>query len=324
MNQNDTENNVVELNYPASSVGRNLAMRLFDAFVWIFLGMILTIGTLFAIQGNGTYKGWNKRLTQLREESTIYKTVDGKQINIYDYVYQDEEMTLDEKSSVVDSSLTYFFTAFLKEELNGEGSKIYLDYKLEEVDSDGNKLFNPDGSRAVVSDDYDVVYLSAYGNILTDKALGYLNSKPEYLSLKKKTSLCYLIGIPLTFVLSYIIVYYIIPLCFSRGKKTLGMLVTKTALLQVDGMSCKVGRFTLKFLFKMFIILIGSIFGLLIPLAVSITMIVVMKSHQSFSEYVTNTYIVLADEQTVYKDKSEFCLATTYNTEKDVKDIKLK
>ena len=87
------------------------------------------------------------------------------------------------------------------------------------------------------------------------------------------------------------------------------MKITKTALLSVDGFSVKPLRFTLKFLFKLFIVLIGSFAALFIPLAVSITMIVVLKTHQSLSEYVSNTYLVSIEDQSVYKDLIEYRIA---------------
>ena len=89
------------------------------------------------------------------------------------------------------------------------------------------------------------------------------------------------------------------------------MKITKTALLSVDGFSVKPLRFTLKFLFKLFIVLIGSFAALFIPLAVSITMIVVLKTHQSLSEYVSNTYLVSIEDQSVYKDLTEYRIAHT-------------
>lgn len=302
-----SETQVIELDYPAVRVGKNLAGRFFDLFTFVIIGFILLIPTLFLIQGNREYQSWITKQDEIRLESQLYKkNKEGKIVVLGSYYDEEDELTFNEKSAAIEEALTFFFSDYVNEELVGEGKKTYLTYKLDQKNKDGVNLFSEEGKRVFLSSDYDSLYYSSYCSLVKNQATGYLNLKGEYLSLKKKTSLTYLIGIPLTFVISYCIVYYIIPLCLSRGKQTLGMKMTKTALLAVDGFSCGAGRFTLRFLFKLFIILIGSFAALFIPLAVSVTMIVLMKSHQSLSEYVTNTYLVSIEDRSVYRNLSEY------------------
>ncbi len=306
------ENNekILELDYPSVPLGRNFAGRLFDLFLFFILGVVLVVPDLFIIQGNKTYQSWITKQNDYKIESRLYqKNEEGKIVKLPSYYDEVNDLTYNEKSEKMNEALVFFFEDYVNAEMNGTGKKTLLDYKADCKTDDGKALFDQDGIRVLLSSDYDSVYYSTYSSLISDKALGYLNLKEDYLDLKKKASLTYLVTIPLMFVLSYIIFYYIIPLCFSRGKKTLGMRITKTALLSVDGFSVKAGRFTLKFLFKLFIIFIGSFAAVFIPLAVSITMIVVLKSHQSLSEYVSNTYLVSTEDQDVYKDLIEYRIA---------------
>lgn len=306
------ENNdkVLELDYQSVPLGKNFAGRLLDLFLFFVLGVVLVIPDLFIIQGNKTYQSWLTTQNNYKLESRLYKkNEEGTILKLPSYYDEVNNLTFNEKSEQMNDALVFFFEDYVSIEMNGAGKKTLLDYKLDCKTTDGKAMFDEEGKRILSSSDYDSVYYSTYSSLINDKALGYLNLKKDYLDSKKKASLIYLITIPLMFVLSYTVFYYIIPLCFSRGKRTLGMKITKTALLSVDGFSVKAGRFTLKFLFKLFIVLIGSFAAVFIPVAVSITMIVVLKSHQSLSEYVTNTYLVSVEDQDVYKDLIEYRIA---------------
>ncbi len=308
MQQKDEK--VLELDYASVPLGKNFAGRLFDLFLFFVLGVVLVIPDLFIIQGNKTYQSWITAQNDYKIESRLYqKNEEGNIVKLPSYYDEVNDLTFNEKSEKMNEALVFFFEEYINSEMNGAGKKTLLDYKADYKTTDGTSLFDNEGARALLSSDYDNLYYTTYSSLINDKALGYLNLKKEYLDSKKKASLTYLITIPLMFVLSYTVIYYIIPLCFSRGRKTLGMKITKTALLSVDGFSVKTGRFTLKFLFKLFIILIGSFAAVFIPVAVSITMIVVLKSHQSLSEYVTNTYLVSTEDQDVYKDLIEYRIA---------------
>lgn len=301
---------VIELDYQAPTIGRNLSGRFFDMFIFVLLGIILIVPMLFVVQSNKTYQSWQTSQDNIKIESRLYeKNSEGKIVSLPNYFDSVTDLTWKEKSDKMEESLTYFFSSYVNTELNDKGMEEYLSIKSKLTFADGSKMFADDGKRTIDSVDYENKYYNAYCSIIKNNALGYLNLKDEYLSLKKKSSLTYLIGIPLMFALSYIIIYYIFPLCFSRGKRTPGMLLTKTSLLSVDGFSCKAGKFTIRFLIKFFLIFIGSFVAVFIPFAVSITMIVATKSHQSLSEYITNTYMVLSAEQSVYKDLTEYQIA---------------
>lgn len=325
INRMETENaeqKVIELDYPIPPLGRNISGRLFDAFMWFVIGLVLLIPALFILQSNSTYQKWQSDQKQYKLDSGLYVNDDeGSLILTSDFYSDNGDYTFDEKSEKLDTVLTVFFTEYLKDELQDKGLSEYNKIKVS-YNTEKDVLFSEDGKRLIESDDYDSIYFSKYCSMLEDKCIGYLDLKGDYLNLKKKTSLSYLIGIPLMFVLSYIIVYFVIPMCLNRGKRTLGMLISKTALLGADAMSCSNKRFICYFLFKLFIIFIGSFVGVLIPLAVSITMMVATKSHQSLTEYVTNTYLVMIDDKTVYKDIGELHIAN--NNEDKAEELREK
>lgn len=328
----NNEPEVIELNYQQLKVSRSIAYRCFDAFFWLLTSLILMIATLFIIQGNPIYQGMQKEIRNYEQTSRLYqetKNEEGDTIwaNSYIAYLNNDKLNYDERSYNLNQDLTFFFSSYVNEELEGNGMKTYLDAKLEMKTKDNQVMFDQDGNRILISDDYDVEYYEAYGSILQNKALGYLNLKGDYLQLKKNSTIWYLVGIALTLIIAYTIIYYLIPMIIcNRGKRTLGMVITKASLLSADGLSCKNSRYTLFFLFKLFIMLIGSFAALCIPLGVSITMILITKSHQSLAEYVLNVYSVSTESQTVYKNLSEFYLANESRTQKEnnVKDARLK
>lgn len=94
------------------------------------------------------------------------------------------------------------------------------------------------------------------------------------------------------------------------------MMATKIALIDVNGLSVKWWKFTLRFLFFYVIELWGSLLSFFIPFIVSLTMAVLSKAHQSLSDYITNTYMVSIDNKSIYKDVFEYKLAQQNTTKR--------
>ena len=243
---------VIELDYPAISVGKNIVTRVFDLFVTLVLGFLLVFPSCFLAEKLPPFVNAQNRVEEVKVDSGLYVEEDGYLIYLTDSF--SSELTLDEKSEQLDTALAYFFGAYLDEELSGEGFDKYTSLLREHKAENGEELFDSVGNRIKTNDDYDQAYYDIYSSIFSEQALGYLSLKKDYLKSRKTMLALYLTFSALAFILSFCVFNLIIPLCFSRGKRTLGMLVTKTALLDVRGLSCPNKRFLLRFLFQLFVI----------------------------------------------------------------------
>lgn len=313
----DSSVKVVDIDYPIVSVSRNIACRLFDFFIFLVLSLLFVGLAILLIQSSPSYKHNMDSAISIRLDSQLYiKNTEGEIVNIASF-YSDSEkgggqFTLEEKSKNIETHLHFFLdneNSPLHKDKNGNierNNNISFESELKFVllnytDSNNEKIFDEQLKPLKYNSDT----FNAYCDIVKNTVLGYLNLIPNYTHYQNSVLTMYIVWIIVTVILCYSIIYYVFPMIFSRGKKTPGMFITNTSLLSSDGFSCKWNRFTLRFLFKLFAILIGSFVAFLIPLAISITMIVVTKAHQSFSEYVSNTYLVYSADKSVYLSYAE-------------------
>lgn len=305
------ETKTVKLSYEASTIGKTLSSGLFDFFVMAVVGFLLLFATLSIIQSNSSYKEIISSRNDILVSSELYYETDDAPTKINESLDDNTEMTYNEKSTEIDNRLVYFFQTFLdgnpdtNDSIKGKGYATYLALKADAKTSDDETMFSSDYQRILTNADYDDDYYTFYSDAV-DTATGYLQANPTYYKTRNQINKINLWGIILTFAFSYIIFYFIIPLCCSRGKRTLGMSITKLALVSSNGLSCTWERYIFHFLFNFAFLFFGSIFAFLIPLAISITMIIVRKDHRCLTDYVVGTYLVSSDQAIVYKDAIEY------------------
>jgi uncharacterized RDD family membrane protein YckC len=314
MNDSDKEILVslpIKLSYVASTTGKTISAGLFDFFVMLVIGLVMLFGSLSILQTNSSYKEIVASRNEVLISSELYyDSVDGP-VKISTSLADNTDLTYNEKSQEMDTRLTYFFQVFLdgnektSDSIKGKGLTTYLSLKAEANTDSGEKMFATDYSRLLTNSDYDDDYYSFYTGVVKT-AIGYLQANPDYLSSRNLINRLNLWTIILTIALSYIIFYLIISLCCTRGKRTLGMTLTKIGLVGKDGLSCSTSRYLCHFLFNFVFVFLGSIFAFLIPLAISLTMIIVRKDHRCLTDYVVNTFLVSTDEATIYKDEVEY------------------
>ncbi len=302
----EEKENHIDITFETPGVFKILSTHFFDWFVSTIFALILLIGTFAIISSLPSYQSALDTRNDTLLASHLYVSDGSSTIPLIDNVDKDNKLSIGEKSQKLDDSLAYFFTVFLKDELNGKGEETYLRFKID-AKKDGTPLFNESGERIFTNPDYDNDYYSFYCDTYKNKALGYLSYNKQYSVSRKTIFWTVSLGIILTFLLSFLIFYLVIPLFFSRGKKTLGMLIIRTALVGKNGFSCSYPRFLCHALFEIIFIITMSIPAFLIPLAISITMIVIRKQdHQSLTDYVVGTYMVSTAQRKVYKNVYEY------------------
>ncbi len=301
----ENEKREITLTYESPHVMRILSTHFFDFFISLVFAFIALIGTFAIIPNLSFYSSALEKRNEELVSSSLYVKNSGSVTPLLNVVDADTTLSYNEKSQKLDEAMTEFFNVYLANDLPN-GAEIYLSLKVEAL-YNNEHLFSNTGERVLTNPDYDEAYYSFYVKAYQEKALGYLSYNPVYSSSRDTIIRTVSISIGLTFLLSFLIFYTIIPLCFSRGKRTLGMLLNKTALVGKDAFSCSYKRFLCHSLFEIIFIIIASIPAFLIPLGISITMIIVRKGdHQSLTDYVTGTYIVSAKDKKIYRNVYEY------------------
>ncbi len=296
----------IKLTFETPGTGKILSTHLFDWFISMVLGFILLIGTFAIVPLFPSYQNALKERNEILVSSSLYVKKEDRIIPLINSISGDESLSLNEKSKKLDTSLSYFFLSYIDRELEGRGKDTYLALK-KEAKINNNPLFDKDGNRTYTNPDYDKDYYSFYTDTYSKKALGYLSLKKGYSSSRHTILWTTTSSILSTFLFSFLIFYLIVPLIFPRGKRTLGMLLLKTALVGKNGFSCSLPRFVFHALFEIIFIIIGSVVAFLIPLAISVTMIILRKiDHQSLTDYVAGTYVVSISENRVYQNVYEY------------------
>lgn len=301
------EQETIEIAYERAGNGKRAAAFLADAFLSLVTGAILLILTFYLLSISPVLNSINTKREEIQLSSNLYIKDDDSIIKLKTYLNDNNELTTIEKIEIYEESLSSFYVNDLFFSEN-EGLNIYLDYKSKATDLESNKLFNEDGERiysdAIHQDSYKTFYENTY-----DSSLSYLYLNNEYRDLNRNVILIDTFSIIGTLLFPFIIYCFIIPLCSTRYRQTIGMRLVKIALVDVTGLSVKWYKLTFRFLFFYIIELWGSLFTFLIPFIVSLTMTLLSKSHQSLSDYIFNTYMVSSETQVIYKDVIEYKLA---------------
>lgn len=311
---------VLELDYEQPKLSRNLSGRFFDGFVMAVLAVLLVIPALFIIQGNSFFQKMVEERSLFRTQSRLYVSTDGQDVILPYHLEDDEELTMREKDELMEDSLTFFFEEYMQEELQQKGKKIYLDYKGGARNEENLPLFGLEGERLLKSSDYDQIYFDFYSDLIRHKAIGYLTRKAGYQTVNRNIFMAYFFSILSVVLFSFLVVYYIIPLFFRKRRCTLGKLLTRTAMLGANAFSVSFWRYTLCFLLKL-LVFVTSLFTFFVPLAIDITVLVMSKTHQNISEYVTNIYLVSAENQSIYRNYQEYHEATHIQEGQDFMDV---
>lgn len=312
---------VVEIDYHRASNGKLFASNFFDAFAMLILSFLVLILNNF-IFFKCLPSGINTKAErdEIILSSHLYQKDDNGNINLaYVLIKDDSNKSSNEKSQLFDNTLTLFFTDFVKD------ISIYNNYKKEAKTSENLLLFKKEtGSyiRALTNNDYDNTYYNFYLDIIENKATGYLQADSRYVKNLKKEVLQNLVIFYISLLISNFVFYFLFPVIFYRGRKTLGMKIANVGLVSVNGMNVKLSRFLLRYLFYFIVIITLSLVSFLIPIIVSITMMLVSKTGQSLTDYVFNTYKIDTSSSSIYLSKEEYFFLTDKKEDIKFEDIK--
>ncbi|MFA6666946.1 MAG: RDD family protein [Bacilli bacterium] len=305
MENKQENNNLQEINYKMVPMSKRLLASLVDFLFSIFTGFILLCLVLLIAERNENYSSLFTKRDEIVIESGLYiKNSEDKTERISSFYDDNNDLTYNEKSNLIDEKLNYYFNleTYFPDK---DGVAIYNKAKRSTKDDD-KLLFNEDYSRALVNSDYDEAYYNFYCDTVDNVAVSYLTRSEAYYNIAKQIVIIDSIFLIACYLFPIIIFFYIMPLIFRRGHTTLGQKIFKIGIVNFDGLNCKFSKFTLRFLFFFFIEIILSLIAFLIPLIVSFSMLGFSKRRQTLHDYVLNTYAVDISQDDIYLNLSEY------------------
>lgn len=295
---------VINLEYTRASSFKRISANLFDFTISIVLGFILLMGTFNIISNNSGFKSIVNTRETILISSELYIKKDSNVNSLKKDLEEDNDLKINEKSYKLNMVLDSFYSNsdfFLED----QGDLIYLKLKNEAKDDKQNLLFDSNLERIYQESDYDEIYLNFYYAAF-DSATNYLFQNKEYRDSNNLIIIIVTFSTIGTFLIPFLIFYYLVPLFFTRTHQTFGKLICKIGIIGANGLSITFSRFTLRFLFFYIFELIISIFAFLIPFILSFSMAMISKTHQSLHDYLFTTYVVDVDKKKIYKSLQEY------------------
>ena len=269
-----------------------------------------------------------------RVESCLYVKSGGKVINTSEYLKKNTDITTykkkmdeafhyiegyhyDDEESGVHIHINGFLT-FCSEE--GRGSQeLYTEVKEHYENYILSQKYSGDGRYYFIRDEFNnIVYnqecqggyegcFKVLCNYMDNKGVAILSGKfPFYANALRSLSIdLFAIELPISYAIAGILVYFIPPLIFKRGRKTLGKLAYRIGAVGPDLLNISFKKFVFRFLIFYFAIMLLSVVTFAVPMLISFSMMVFSKGKQSFQDYMLGIYEISTAGTKVYYDLEE-------------------
>ncbi len=288
----------MDVRYTRAKIYRRVFSRLIDLTLFVLVGLLLFFGTREIIRTMPFYRQAEQEVLRVMVNSGIYVEVDDGYQDVVTYYTNDVSLSTSQKKERYEETIDTFL-AFAKEEAKEEDYQEAKDnYDKERLDFvyDGTHMFilsesgevidNPDFI-AKESSPYELYSQEFYIPYIDNVLRGYLLSLfPSYYQGSRLMSNMVLFAeLPIAVILSCFLVYFLPPLIFKRGRKTIGMLAYRIGRIDSHLLNVPLKQYLIySAIFDLGIICL-SFLTLGIPLLVSVTMMAVTKGHQDFPEY---------------------------------------
>lgn len=279
-----------------------------DFFIMTLLALLGVILTQKIFMNVPYYKQAGETINEIERKSHLYAmNKDGSLVILSKFLTVTDESQLPEINTRLDNSLKEFYKDPMFFDQSDPNSGITL-YNIERIKSE-LFIYTTDEHTDVAPKQgvgQPALY-SFYCGAMEKTAMSYLIQYPGYVEASKTLNLTFIFCILLIpIVLSATICEYIVPLCLKRGRKTFGKWLLRIGVTDSRGLSPKLGRFTCRFLFFLFIEVLLGIISFGIPIIISFSMFVFSKKSQSLHDYVTNTYVVDTSDNRIFMNEKEY------------------
>ncbi len=323
-----------EISYYRPKLWKRCFALIFDGLILAFLAVGLFLGFRELFKMNSQYKENEESFNTFKLDSSLYIEDSGGSVrDIVTYYNQDNTVASASVEKDIENRIDRFFTFYENKIGVNEANSLRTEFKnLKLADSliytyEGvsYKLFKLEGEDVVKNSGITIpskTYISFYTDYIDKYALGYFNSKFEnVIAFNKYFTYILVLEVGLSLLVSSVIVYYVIPMCFVRNKTTLGRFMFKIGLVDKRVLSVKAGRFTIRFIIILFLEILLSIVTFGIPLIFSFSMVLITKKKQSFHDYLLGIEEIDIENSKIYKSIDEIFIPAS---DDDIHNFKLK
>lgn len=294
----------IEVVYKKAKLSSRMFAHFIDVSLFILTTLILFSITNMIVTRSGWYKNKNVQLVQLRNDSGLY--VDNVVITTYvksKSVFPDDTACKDFLAQRIDAF--YNNTTYIT--IVSQTIESYNKRRLDAMYNATTPYFTQSGDEIIENNLVPATsFVEYYSNEITNTTLGYLYNTPAYFYLTKFSFWCSVVQVIILGAISFTLYYLVLPLtCYKRGRQTIGMKLSKIALISVWADNITAGKYTLRFLFMFFVFIPLNFVSFLIPTFLSISMMFLTKTNSSLANYVFNDYMVDVKDQKVYFDALE-------------------
>lgn len=329
------ENEVVNINYTQPKFWHRVMANFIDFFLFALFFFILFISARSIVLTTSPYKQAEQTITEVRLNSGLYKKDVADNDNLVDVIYYinkycqvygsefdgkgegGEEPT--GKNGKAVHAINQFIEYCSDPEITSherylELISYYDSMRLDTLTSDGIHFFIKDGEDIIPNEviasnpeKRKLYYQEVYSPLIEKRFLPFLTSNVTKYRDAYRLEFNFLVflELPVAYVISAVIVYYVPGLFFKRGRMTLGKAIYRIGLIDSRILSPTLGRFTLRFLILLFAELILSLFSFGIPYIISFSMMAFSKNKQGFPDYMLHLYEVDTSKSNIYMDYVE-------------------
>ena len=334
MENNEKEierNEVVSVNYTQPRFWHRVMANFVDFFLFIILMLASFIGVRSIVLNIPSYKATEQRISQIQLDSNLYKKDPNDANKNVDIVYFIDRYTDNIYGSDFEGATGNGKIGKIVQAINGfieycsnpsvtsperyqELVNYYDNMRLETVTSDGIHYFVKDGNQIVpnetlssIAEKRSLYYKNVYVPVIEKRCLPFLTSNVKEYRECYRTEFNFLVflELPVSLVFAAILVYFVPPLFFRRGRMTLGKALYRIGLVDDRILSPTFWRFSARFLIFLFAELILSLFTLGIPYIISFSLMAFSKKKQGFPDYMLHLYEIDTSKANIYMDYVE-------------------
>lgn len=304
---------------------RRVVANLMDFLIFALLFIALFIPTNAITKATPGYRHADKLVNTRRVDSGLYIYESSTKTYITYPTYYDNYATqasgyvrVSKCAEAIDNFINYIGneideTAKQKLQKDYDEYRLSLFYKGEPyfvknnegvVETNKNNEAHPERTCMATNEQY---YKNVYHIYILQNCAGYMVANfPDYKnSLMLMSNLLFFEEIPIAFILSGTLTYFVPTLIFKRGRTTLGKLAFRIGLIDQNLFSPSFGRNLARFAIFFFGELVLSLFTFTIPIIVSFSMMSFSKRKQGFPDFMLGLLEVGTSDNNIYFNKYE-------------------
>lgn len=341
---------IIKVEYERPTLVHRVLANFIDILLMVFVTIIMFIATRAIVQSTSNYRDNDLKYKTIELESGLFINTDdphgnlgykfGDQVQLLTYwLPRQDNLTYEDICNRCDAAIEHFFL-FLDGYDTELSDKAELFYKESRLKMTGNieghehyfvenaetgEIFIPVNESGIPYYSYKTYFEEYYkktidNNFIDDYLTKHIPNFKDYLSNEGKYVI--FLEFPIAYVMGAILVYFIPPLFFRRGRKTLGNALYHIGLVDSRYYSPTFLRHLARFAIFLFAELILSIFTFGAPFIISFTMMLGTKSKQGFPDYLLRLNQIDTSKQKIYYNKID-ALSDRAKNYKDPTDFKL-